>query len=108
MEKAMINPTSEWMYKHGFHHWGVRLEVGFYVYTLDAWDVAGERVKHVEVNIDRRVYDRLQTNKERRTMLYNAILEEASESGNGIDVDSGSDSALPESGGAVGAGGEGQ
>ena len=72
----MINPTSEWMIKHGFSHWGVRIEVGFYVHTLNAFDKQGEAVNRVEVNLNRRVYDILQTDRERRSMLYTAILEE--------------------------------
>lgn len=95
----MINPTGEWMHKHGYHHWGVGKEGRYWKHRLDGYDPRGETVKHTEVFVSIEAYDKLTTDTQRRRMLYEAILreEERRESGNNTDVDSGGDSVLPES-----------
>jgi|GEM_PF-5331823 len=72
----MINPTSEWMHKHGYNHWGVRKEGRYWVHTLDGYSPRGETVKHTEVFVSIEAYDKLKNDTQRRRMVYDAILAE--------------------------------
>lgn len=101
----MINPTSEWMSKHGYSAWEVRVDLDRYIHTLKGFDARGKMTKRTEVSIDIRMYEHLQTDTQRRKLLYDAILEEADESGSDTDVNSGGDRLLPESDRTEGAAG---
>ena len=65
----MINPTSEWLHKHGLDMFGVSSVLGYYVYT-----VRGNE-KRYEAAVDKHVYHRCKTDVQRRKLVYKAIEE---------------------------------
>jgi hypothetical protein len=68
--RTVINPTDEWLQKHGFYMWGVNTTVrGVYRYT-----VSGEG-KRVRVDIPVSALSGLKTDREKRSVIYKAIEE---------------------------------